>query len=71
MNIHGQCLRCNYFISANLTPYRVELLKRIGEDELKKLDDCVALNKRLGFKWDRFSLIDTIERYKKKVKELR
>lgn len=69
-NISGQCLRCNFHLHGNLIPYRVELEKRIGKDELEQLDNLVAYHKRTGWKWDRFSIIDKIEYYKEKVKTL-
>ncbi len=30
-NIHGQCVRCNKYLSGNLIPYRENLLIKIGE----------------------------------------
>lgn len=69
-NIHGQCKQCNYFLHGNLTPYRIELEKRIGKDAIQELDDKVASFKRHGFKWDRFTLIACIEDYKLRVKNL-
>ncbi len=29
-NVHGQCGNCNTHLSGNLTPYRVELIRRLG-----------------------------------------
>lgn len=63
-NIHGQCLKCNYYLSANLIPYRQNLLEKIGSKKFKALEQKVQISKRNGFKWDRFALIDTIEKYK-------
>ena len=69
-NTHGQCIRCNYYLSGNLTEYRRNLEKKIGKERLNKLDELAAANKRnRGFKWDRFALIEIIEQYKNKTHE--
>ena len=69
-NVNGQCQKCNYFLHANLIPYRTNLVKKIGLDEVEKLDVTAAYYRRTGWKWDRFALIDIIETYKAKIKEL-
>lgn len=64
-NVHGQCMRCNYYLSGNLNLYRVNLEKKIGVDRLKELDYWAARYKReRGTKIDRFTLIEIIEKYK-------
>ena len=73
-NVNGQCKRCNYFLSGNLNEYRKRLIKKIGEERLRKLDDVAAYYTRVGFKWDRFALIEIITSYKqanvqKEIKE--
>ncbi len=37
--IHGQCERCNTYLSGNLTAYRVGLIAKIGEQAVQELDD--------------------------------
>lgn len=69
-NVNGQCQKCNYFLHANLIPYRTNLVKKIGAKEVASLDDTAAYYRRTGWKWDRFALIDIIEKYKAKIKEL-
>lgn len=64
-NVNGQCLRCNYFLSGNLNEYRKSLIKKIGIERVEKLDELAAYYKRVGFKWDRFSLIEIILKYSK------
>ena len=65
VNVHGQCLRCNYFLSGNLNNYRINLEKKIGTERLKQLDMKASIYIRTRtFKWDRFSLIEKIEKYK-------
>lgn len=61
-NTQGQCIRCNHYLSGNLNEYRKNLIKRIGIERLEKLDMLAGI--KTGFKWDRFTLIETIEKYK-------
>lgn len=61
-NIHGQCVRCNKYLSANLIPYRKNLILKIGEQRLKQLDQKAELK---NFTYSREFLIDLIEKYKK------
>jgi hypothetical protein len=37
-NVNGQCLRCNHFLSGNLAPYSVYLLKKLGKKKFDALD---------------------------------
>lgn len=69
-NVHGQCKQCNYFLHGNLNEYRKRITQRISEDELKMLDFEVLRYKQTGYRWDRFFLIETIIKYKEKLKEL-
>jgi hypothetical protein len=62
-NCHGQCRRCNYFLSGNLNEYRKNLEKRIGKEKLAALD--FEASKKDAYKFDRFTLIDIILKYKK------
>ena len=62
-NVHGQTIACNKWRHGNLIEYRKGLVKRIGEDRVRKLDMIADEYKRNGFKWDRFSLIEIIQRY--------
>ncbi len=63
-NVHGQCIRCNMYLHGNLDNYRKGLERKLGNTRTIKLDDMVGIAKVTGFKWDRFSLIDIIEKYK-------
>jgi len=69
-NVHGQCKRCNLFLSGNLADYAKNLTAKIGTEGMQEIEDLVGRSKQLGFKWDRISLIETIEKYKKLNKEL-
>lgn len=61
-NVGGQCLRCNYFLHGNQLGYRKGLIQRIGLKEVEQLESEASV--KVAFKWDRFSLIDIIEKYK-------
>jgi hypothetical protein len=63
-NVHGQCLSCNYYMSANLLNYRINLIDKIGMDRVYDLEQTVELSKKQSYKWDRFELVDIIEKYK-------
>ena len=69
-NTHGQCKRCNRFLHGNLTEYQKNLAFRIGDERLTALLLKNEQFKRKGYKWDRFSLIEIIEKYKRINKEL-
>ena len=45
-NIHGQCVGCNKWNHGNLINYRINLVKKIGEDEVEKLESFRYLVKR-------------------------
>ena len=65
-NVHGQCVKCNYFLSGNLIKYREGLIKKIGIERVERLDTLAAIGKRnRGKVNDRFKLIEIIEKYKK------
>ena len=63
-NVHGQCLRCNNFLHGNLNEYRRNILNRITQEDLDRIDNAADYYKRHPFKWDRFSLIEIILKYK-------
>ena len=66
-NVHLQCEHCNTYLSGNLNEYRKNLLERIGEAELKRLDkDCHKVAK-----YTRQELEEITKKYKQKLKELR
>jgi len=69
-NVHVQSLSDNYYRSANLNEYRPNLIKKIGQPEFDNLVYLAQLSKATRFKEDRFLMIEVIETYKVKVKEL-
>lgn len=66
-NVNGQCKVCNYFLSGNLLNYRKNLIKKIGEDRVNKLD-MIASNRK-PFKSDRFFYEQVIKEYSYKLKQ--
>ncbi len=67
MNIWGQCVHCNQHLHGNLIEYRTNLLQRIGEDGLARLDSL----KNEPLKLTVPEIKDLIEVYKKKIRELK
>jgi hypothetical protein len=65
-NVHLQGKSDNYYKSGNLLEYRNNLISKIGIDRVERLDDIAAQSKRQKYKWDRFFLIEIIEKYKAK-----
>jgi len=63
-NVHLQGKSDNYFNSGNLLEYRKNLIHKIGLERVIRLDLIAERSKKAHFKWDRFFLIETIEKYK-------
>jgi len=59
-NVFGQCIRCNKWLHGNLIEYRKGLIKRIGLDKVEWMEAI----RHKSYKWDRFTLIEIILRYK-------
>jgi 5-methylcytosine-specific restriction endonuclease McrA len=66
-NVNAQCVACNNYKHGNLINYRKNLIKKIGLDRVEFLE---GIGKR-PHKWDRMDLIEIIETYKQKVKDLK
>ena len=66
-NVHGQCRRCNYFLSGNPLPYKVNLIKKIGEASFKRLE----LRSHNLSKMARFEVELLIQQYKDKIEYLK
>ena len=56
-NIHSQCVGCNRYRHGNLLEYRIGLIKRIGEERVKWLEE----NRRELKKWERQELEELLE----------
>ncbi|MEM1337298.1 MAG: recombination protein NinG [Bacteroidota bacterium] len=70
-NVHLQSLSDNYFKSGNQLAYVKNLIKKIGSERVIQLQKLADQSKRINYKWDRFELIDIIEKYKVKSRELK
>lgn len=64
LNINVQCYRCNVELSSNQSAYREALIKKIGIDEVIRLE--TTKNTKL---WSVDELKEIIETYKLKIKE--
>lgn len=65
-NVHGSCLRCNYFMGGNLLEYRKTLVTRIGSKRLELLE---GLANRKVHKWSLVDLVLLEKEYKKKIND--
>lgn len=65
LNCHASCSICNNYLSGNLVPYRVELIKRVGLEEVEKLE-----SKHEPLKLTVDEIKELIKTYKAKVKAL-
>jgi len=67
--VHLQGKSDNYFNGGNLLEYRKNLIQKIGIEKVEELDRIAA--KKGPHKWDRFYLIEIIEKYKNENKKRR
>lgn len=70
-NVHGECAGCNGFDDMHLLGYRDNLVRKIGQERFIALTQRAADYKKNGYKWSRSELLEKIEHYKAKVKELK
>ena len=61
-NVHGCCIKCNYFLSGNLGEYRKNLEIKIGKKRLEHLD--FLKDSKTSSKNNRFEYLEIIEKYK-------
>jgi hypothetical protein len=69
-NCHGECAGCNGFDDMHLLGYCKNLKERIGENAFERLKTMAGDYKRDGYKWSRSELIDLLEYYTNKLREL-
>ena len=55
-NIHGQCVRCNIFLSGNFDNYALRIVKRIGQERFNQLSELAEIDKHAQKIWDVESL---------------
>lgn len=65
-NVHKQCQPCNTHLSGNLINYRINLIKKIGLDEVLRLETDFEPKK-----YTIDDLKEIIQNYRKKVKMLK
>lgn len=65
-NIHKQCQPCNTHLHGNLIPYRVNLIQKIGIEEVERLEGPQEPKK-----YSVEELKEIISTYKQKLKELK
>ena len=70
-NINGECAGCNCFDESHLIGYGDNLIDRIGIDRFKALKVLAAEYKQNGYKFSRSEILEKIEYFKKKIKELK
>lgn len=61
VNVQGQCIRCNHFLSGNLIDYRIGLVDRYGEQKVLHLESVPGFKK-----WSRTELEAIIKLYETK-----
>ena len=69
-NINGECIQCNYYSKDHLRQYTANLIKKIGQKKVDKLQFWADASKQKAHKWDRFDLIDIIEQRKADIKPM-
>lgn len=65
-NVRVQCYRCNISLNGNTQIFRERLIAEIGESRVKELDH----HRHDEARWTRSELLEKIEDYKTKIKEL-
>ena len=68
-NLSAECHSCNCHDPNHLIGYRKRLIDKIGIHDFGALENKAS--RRDNFKWDRFELIDIIETYSQKAKQLK
>lgn len=68
-NVNLQSRQDNYF-GHDFASYTANLIEKIGKERIEKLHQLAKISKRTPFRQDRFLMIDLIEKYKAKCKQL-
>ena len=69
-NVNLQGKSDNYYKSGAGPMYRINLVQKIGSENVEELERLALISKRTPFREDRFLMIDIIEKYKVKCKQL-
>ena len=70
-NVNGECAGCNCFDESHLIGYGDNLPERIGKERFEALKIRAAEYKRNGYKFSRSEILEKIEYFKNKIKELK
>lgn len=65
-NVHKQCSRCNTHLRGNSIPYRIELIKRIGLEEVELLENSRHMMLEITIP----EIKEKIKEYKQRIKYL-
>lgn len=65
-NVHKSCSRCNSQLAGNLIPYREALIKKIGIEEVERLEQPNQIKT-----WSVEEYQEIIKKYRQKTKELK
>jgi len=65
-NVHVSCVKCNNFLSGNLSEYRIRLVNKIGLERVEEIERLSVDTKKFTID----ELKEIINEYKKKIKEL-
>jgi len=66
-NVWKQCSQCNTHLRGNLIPYRLELIKRIGLEQVEHIENTRHIPLLMSIP----EIMDKIKEYKSKTKELK
>ena len=66
MNVNAQCKQCNTYLSGNLAPYSVYLIRKCGKKKFEDLEKRHYLAMRGEKRTDK-DYLDLIEKYKAKL----
>ncbi len=69
-NVNLQGLSDNYFRHGNESMYAINLKRKIGAAAFAELEQMALMSKRIPYKEDRYTMIEIIEKYKIKEKEI-
>jgi len=69
LNVNAQCAQCNTHKHGNGLEYRQGLIRKIGEAKVLEIEQLKDSFKRVGYKHDKFKLIEVIEGYKGKAQK--
>jgi len=67
-NVHKQCVKCNRFLSGNVTEYRTRLIHKIGVDKVNALE-CTNAVESMRFNQDYLTRIRNVFRKKLRIKK--